>query len=241
MWHEELSAGWVHALQHANYALEDFESSPTCDTSNPSTGWFLVPSLHGFKAWDIVFDWVMLRVSGSAHTHQRDLWWRSLMSSVIEFFSPVSLWKNWLSSHTIFRSHLLVMTLGWGVQELFAVLWTKCINALLHRGGSKISFTPCGFALGAEWVRYSMLVSSKLIGEPNKKKKKKYHMNIIIHNLCCHTCGGHSGAVLVLVQLWGCSTSSSESICFHSNGLDLILKEHTCFNKALTPVAQIRA
>lgn len=64
-----------------------------------------------------------------------------------------------------------------------------------------------------------------------------------IHNLCCHTCGGHSGAVrvLVLLQLWGGSTSSSDSICFYSNGLDLILKEHTCLNKALTPVAQIRA
>lgn len=66
-------------------------------------------------------------------------------------------------------------------------------------------------------------------------------MNISLHNLCCHTCGSHSGAVLVLVQLWIGSTSSSDSICFHSNGLDLILKEHTCLNKALTPVAQIRA
>lgn len=80
-----------------------------------------------------------------------------------------------------------------------------------------------------------MLASSKLIGEPNKKK-----MNCM-YNLCCHTCGGHSGAVLVLVQLLGDSTFSSDSICFHSNGLDLILKEHTCLNKAVTLVAQIRA
>lgn len=104
----------MHALQHANYALEDFESSPTCDTSNPSTGWFLVPSLHGFKRPGILFSLEWCCASAGRPTHIRgDLWWRSLMSSVIEFFSPVSLWRNWLSSHTRFRSHLLVMTLAW--------------------------------------------------------------------------------------------------------------------------------
>lgn len=164
----------------------------------------------------------MLRVSRSAHTHQRDLWWRSLMSSVIEFFSLVSLWRNWLSSHTRFRSHLFVMTLAWASKSCCENCWAKCINALLHRGGSKISFRPRDFALGAEWVKYSMLASSKHIGEPNKEKKKKKR-NITwtcIHNLCCHTCGGHSGAVLVLVQLWGDSPFSSDSIRFYPIGPD---------------------
>lgn len=97
------------------------------------------------------------------HTSEGSLMEKPYVISNWIFFSCQPLEELIIITHKIQKSSVCYDTCL-GVQELSAVLWTKCINALLHRGGSKISFRPCGFALGAKWVRYSMLASSKLIG-----------------------------------------------------------------------------
>lgn len=128
------------------------------------------------------------------HTSEGSLMEKPYVISNWIFLSCQPLEELIIITHKIQRSSACYDT-RLGVQELFTVLWTKCINALLHRGGSKISFTPCGFAMGAEWVGYSMdsmLLLRKRIGEPNKKKKSHEHnypQSLLSHLLrsfrCC--------------------------------------------------------
>lgn len=159
MWHAALSADRPHALQQANYALKDFESLPTCDTSNPSAGWFPAPSVDGLKRPVILFSLERCCASAGRPTHTSE---KSLMKEpyVISnwIFSPVSLWRNWLSSHARLRSHLLVMTL--------ALAYKIC---LLCSGQNARKLHGPDFAMRTGWLRYYSLIKAHQRSLPSLK------------------------------------------------------------------------